>query len=128
MKKALRKKPADGSIQPPKKGAPFNPVEDVIFRRRSVRYYKKKQVPEYLIQRILEAGRFAPSAGNAQPWKFIVVQDREMIDEMTVDVVRQCKKFKKMLDYTQPGRERRAVSQGRILSLRPTAWGWEPAG
>lgn len=107
MKKALKKKPADGSIQSPKKGAPFNPVEDVIFRRRSVRYYKKKQVPEYLIQRILEAGRFAPSAGNAQPWKFIVVQDREMIDEMTADVVRQCKKFKKMLDYTQPGRERR---------------------
>jgi nitroreductase len=104
MVKRLKKKPASGNIRPPKKGAPFNPVEDVIYRRRSVRYYKKKQVPEYLIRRILESGRFAPSAGNAQPWKFIVIQDRAMIDEMTTDVINQCKKFKKLLDYTQPGK------------------------
>ena len=66
----------------PESGAPFNEVEEVIYRRRSVRVYKKKQVPEYLIQRLLETARFAPSAGNGQTWKFIVIQDPEMIKEM----------------------------------------------
>lgn len=87
-------------------GAEFNAVEDVIFRRRSVRYYRKKQVPEHLIRRVLEAGRFAPSAGNAQPWKFIVVQDPRMIQEMTEDVVKVCRRLMRFLDYLTPGREK----------------------
>jgi len=93
-----------GLIVPPEPGAAFNEVEDTIYRRRSIRYYKKKQVPEYLVRRIIEAGRFAPSAGNAQPWKFIVVQDASVIDEMTADIVEESKKIKKLLDYTQPGK------------------------
>ncbi|MCP4754874.1 MAG: nitroreductase family protein [Proteobacteria bacterium] len=93
---------------PPEPGAPFNQVEDVIYRRRSVRYYKKKQVPEYLVRRIIEAGRFAPSAGNAQPWKFIVIQDAAVIDEMTADIVEESKKLSKWLDYTQPGKAGRS--------------------
>ena len=80
-------------------GADWNPVERVILERRSVRKYKDRQVPENVVRRILEAGRFAPSAGNAQPWKFIVIRDREMIDEMERDVVRLCKVFKFFLDW-----------------------------
>jgi len=57
----------------PEPGDRFNDVEETIYRRRSVRFYEKQQVPVYLIRRILEAGRFAPSAGNAQTWKFVVV-------------------------------------------------------
>ena len=45
----------------------WTPAEEVILKRRSVRMYKKEQVPEFMIRRILEAGRFAPSAGNGQP-------------------------------------------------------------
>ena len=45
----------------------WTPTEEVILKRRSVRMYKKEQVPELMIKRILEAGRFAPSAGNGQP-------------------------------------------------------------
>ncbi len=97
----------DEPIMPPETGTPFNPVEDVIFRRRSVRVYQKKQVPEYLIRRILEAGRFAPSSGNAQTWKFIVVRDPQMIREMTDDIVQTCQKGMKLLDYTSPGKKRR---------------------
>ena len=94
-------------IVPPEQGAPFNPVEDVIYRRRSVRFYQEKQVSEYLVRKILEAGRFAPSAGNAQPWKFIVVQDQKMIAEMTRDVVNICKRITKFVDYTEPGNKRK---------------------
>ena len=90
-------------IQPPESGAEFNEVEDLIYRRRSVRFYKKKQVPEYLIRRILETGRFAPSSGNAQPWKFIVVRNQKMIEEMTEDVIKVCRLTMKFTDYLDSG-------------------------
>ena len=43
-------------------------------KRRSVRAYKPDEVPEELVQTVLEAGRLAPSACNKQPWRFIVVR------------------------------------------------------
>lgn len=60
----------------------WNAIERAVFQRRSVRNYKKKAVPDDLIRRVLEAGRFAPSAGNCQPWKFVVVTDTALIAEM----------------------------------------------
>jgi len=57
-------------------------TEKVIYKRRSIRLYRKKQVPKELITRVIEAGRYAPSAGNNQPWKFIVVQNRDKIREI----------------------------------------------
>lgn len=63
-------------------GAPWNTIEEAFLKRRSVRKYKKKQVPEHYVKRILEVARYAPSQGNCQPWRFIVIRDREMIDEM----------------------------------------------
>lgn len=80
-------------------GEDWNPVEKVIFERRSVRKYKDRQVPEAMVRRVLEAGRFAPSAGNGQPWKFVVIRDKDIIDEMERYVVRWCKVFKLFLDW-----------------------------
>jgi nitroreductase/NAD-dependent dihydropyrimidine dehydrogenase PreA subunit len=60
----------------------WNAIERAVLYRRSVRNYKDDPVPEPLIRRVLEAGRFAPSAGNCQPWKFIVVTDRALIEQM----------------------------------------------
>lgn len=57
-------------------------IEKVIFERRSVRNFKPDPVPETLIRRVIEAGRFAPSSGNCQPWKFIVVTNKALIDEI----------------------------------------------
>lgn len=56
----------------------FSVVDSVIKGRRSVRKYQNKEVDFELIRQILEAARFAPSAGNYQPWEFIVVRDPEM--------------------------------------------------
>jgi len=81
----------------------WNPVEKTIFERRSVRWYKSDQVPEHLVRRILEAGRYAPSAGNSQPWKFIVIRDKTMLEEMERDVQRTCKLFRFFLDFRRPG-------------------------
>ncbi len=63
-------------------GSPWNQVEEAFLKRRSVRKYKRKQVPEHYVKRILEVGRYSASQGNCQPWKFIVVRDRDMINEM----------------------------------------------
>jgi nitroreductase len=82
-------------------GEDWNPVEKVILERRSVRKYKDKQVPENVVRRILEGGRYAPSAGNNQPWKFIVIRDRETIDEMERDCRRLCRLFMFFLDWRE---------------------------
>ena len=60
----------------------WNAIERAVFERRSVRNFKDEPVPETIIRRVLEAGRFAPSSGNCQPWKFIVVTDKALIEEM----------------------------------------------
>lgn len=57
-------------------------VFDVIRKRRSVRSYKSTPVPEEHIIKILDAARMAPTSGNQQPWKFIVVKDRAKLDEL----------------------------------------------
>jgi nitroreductase/ferredoxin len=62
--------------------AEWSEVERLIIERRSVRNFKKDAVPEPLIRRVLEAGRFGPSAGNQQPWKFTVVTDREFLGQL----------------------------------------------
>lgn len=48
---------------------------EIIKSRRSVKEYSSKEVSNDVLLRILEAGRWAPSAHNAQPWRFIVIRD-----------------------------------------------------
>jgi nitroreductase/NAD-dependent dihydropyrimidine dehydrogenase PreA subunit len=62
--------------------AEWTGVEQLIMNRRSVRNFKRRPVPEPLIRRVLEAGRFAPSAGNHQPWQFVVVTDPKFLGEL----------------------------------------------
>jgi nitroreductase len=50
-------------------------VSEAILKRRSIRRWKPLAVEREKIKRVLEAGRRAPSWGNTQPWRFIVVQD-----------------------------------------------------
>ncbi len=59
-----------------------NAVLDVIRSRRSTRSFRPEQVEEETLGAILEAGNWAPSAGNDQPWHFLVIQRRELIDRM----------------------------------------------
>jgi nitroreductase len=54
-----------------------------IFSRRSIRKYTNKQVPDSVVKEILEAAMSAPSAGNEQPWHFIVIKDRKILNEIT---------------------------------------------
>ena len=51
-----------------------------IMTRRSVRKYQERPIPHDVLERILEAGTWAPSASNRQTWHFTVVTDKKIID------------------------------------------------
>jgi nitroreductase len=55
---------------------------DALRARRNVRQFTEQPVPDEALDRILEAGRRAPSAGNWQPWDFVVVTDRAQLVEL----------------------------------------------
>ena len=50
-------------------------VFEAIKSRRSIRTYTREEVPEEDVEKLIEAARWAPSAGNIQPWEFIIVRD-----------------------------------------------------
>ncbi|MEN8226015.1 MAG: nitroreductase family protein [Bacteroidota bacterium] len=56
----------------------------VILGRRSIRKYTDKAVSEEVVHDLLNAGMHAPSARNIQPWEFIVVDDRVLLDKLSV--------------------------------------------
>lgn len=65
--------------------APASPPSDVfdLFKfRRSVRDYLPTPVPREHILKIIDAARMAPTSGNQQPWKFLVIQDRAKLDQL----------------------------------------------
>ena len=59
-----------------------NEVLDAIIQRRSIFRFTPEGVPEEKITSILEAGRWAPSYANSQPWEFIVVRDSKLKEEI----------------------------------------------
>jgi len=58
-------------------------IFELIKTRRSIRKFTDKPVPDEVIDRIIEAGIWAPSGMNNQPWKFALIKDRELIVEMS---------------------------------------------
>lgn len=57
-------------------------VYEAIAYRRSIRNYLDKPVEEEKIEKVLEAGRLAPSAANKQEWHFIIVRDKELREKL----------------------------------------------
>lgn len=55
---------------------------EAILTRRSVRKYTNKTIPDKIIKELIEAGVSAPSAGNQQPWHFIIIDDRKLLDKI----------------------------------------------
>ena len=117
-------------------------VLEVIKKRQSVRSYLDKEIPENLLQQVLEAGRLAPSASNKQHWKFIVVRDEDLRKKL----VPACKNQKFIeeapvaiagcatnLDYVMPCGEHSYPIDLAIaldhMSLEAASLGlWGPAG
>ena len=55
---------------------------DAILSRRSIRKYTADPIPETVINELLEAAMSAPSSNNQQPWHFVIIKDRQLLDEI----------------------------------------------
>lgn len=75
--------------------APVAPKQDnkivnetlkTIYERRAVRKYKQIPVEKQLIEKIIDAGRMAPSAINKQPWKFYILTDKKVIKTFSSEI------------------------------------------
>ena len=78
---------------------------DLVHTRRSIRRFKTDPVPPELLQKILEAERWAMSGANAQPWEFVVVQDAATRSRI-ID------------SWLAPNHEAYVIEQTRIPELR----------
>jgi nitroreductase len=77
----------------------------LVKSRRSIRRFKADPIPPELLEGILEAGRWAMSGANAQPWEFVVVQDTEL--------------RKKIMDsWLEPNNEAWVIEQTRVPEIR----------
>jgi len=56
----------------------MNQIIETIKQRRSIRKYTDKKISKKIINEIIEAGRYAPSAHNTQPWRFVVITDKKI--------------------------------------------------
>lgn len=62
---------------------------EVIRERRSIRTYTKEEVSEENIEKLIDAARLAPSAGNIQPWEFVIVKNAEIKRKLSVAALDQ---------------------------------------
>lgn len=56
---------------------------EAILNRKSIRKFKDLKISDDIVEELLKAGMAAPSAGNEQPWEFIVLRDKEILKKIT---------------------------------------------
>ena len=73
-------------------------LQDIIYARRDVRgnNFLDKKIPEQDLQKILQCGINAPSVGYSQPWKFIIIDDRNIKNEIYKNFTIENEKAKKI--------------------------------
>lgn len=57
-------------------------VYNIALRRRSTRRFKKEKVPFYILKKLINVARLAPSAANLQPCEFIIINKKEIVDKI----------------------------------------------
>lgn len=70
-----------------------NELIQLIKQRRSIRRFQDKPVERELIEEIIQAGRYAPSDRNRQPWRFIIITNKEYIHDLSEKVKEELKKL-----------------------------------
>ncbi len=82
---------------------------NIFENRRSIRKFKQEPVPDEHIVKILDIARTAPTSGNQQPWKFLVITDREKIDRLRDESVNRA---------VERAKKRPNMDDSRIETLR----------
>ena len=55
---------------------------DAIYNQRAIRYFKVQEIPDEIIHKLIEIATKAPSGGNSQPWRFLVVKNQDIKNEI----------------------------------------------
>ena len=88
---------------------------DVVKNRRSVRKFKPDPVPDEHIHKILDAARMAPTSGNQQPWKFLVIKEKEQIEALKEECLKDYESYfkeKRNLDGNELSKQMEEARQG----------------
>ena len=101
-------------------------VLEAIKKRRSVRTYTDKAVSKKEIEQLIEAASWAPSAGNTQPWAFVVITDQETKRKLSEAALHQTfiqKAPAVIVVFTDPKRSRRVYGNRgeNLYSIQDTA-------
>lgn len=78
---------------------------ELIKNTRSIRRFRPEPIPDEYVDKIIEAGRWAPSAGNSQPWEFIVVKEQELKDKI-VQIIAEQNAFSAKMELTREPEQR----------------------
>lgn len=70
---------------------------DLVKKRTSIRKYLDKPIPRKDLLKCVEAARLAPSACNAQPWKFMIIDDKKAIKAVTKNICHTIYSFNKFI-------------------------------
>lgn len=95
------------AAEAPVPAADTSDIWTVFKTRRSVRRFKPTPVPEEHIRQILDAARLAPTSGNQQPWKFLVIRDRARIEAMKSACIEHALRRFDAASNPQPGKRAR---------------------
>ena len=92
-------------------------LSEAIKGRRSIRAFKKQHVPEEIVEKLINAASWAPSAGNIQPWEFVIVRkpavkkrlaqaalNQEFVEEAPVVIVVCADEERSSMGYSFRGR------------------------
>jgi len=84
---------------------------DTMKKRRTVRKFKSDPIPKEHILKILDTARFAPTADDQQPWKFLVVQDRKKLDQLKKEALSW---------YLELYKSKKNLTEGELNSAQET--------
>lgn len=65
----------------------------LIKKRRTIRKYKKTPIPKKIINQVIEAGSWAPSPHNSQPWQFIIIRNKSLKNELIMQLAKKSNMF-----------------------------------
>ena len=82
----------------------MNAVLEAIKKRRSIRSYEDKHVPRDAVETVIQAGNEAPSSMNYQPWRFVVVEDKEIHQKLLKIVLPNAKSIFDSIKEKDPAR------------------------
>ncbi len=89
----------------------MNRVLEAIKKRRSVRSYKSKSIPKKIINALIEAGNQAPSAMNSQPWRFVIIEDKETKKKLLQAALPNAKKILENVKDVDPERYKQIMKR-----------------